>query len=131
VKVFPAIDLLGGKAVRLLEGRRDAATIYRERPEDLVAELCAAGVERLHVVDLDGAFDGARKHADVITRLCAAAPVPVEVGGGIRDAAGARAVLSAGARYVVLGTAAVSCWMSVSNKTILRKRLKPVKNAFE
>ncbi len=107
MKVFPAIDLLGGKAVRLLEGRRDAATVYRERPEELVAELCAAGVERLHVVDLDGAFDGARKHADVIARLCAAAPVPVEVGGGIRDAAGARGVIAAGARYVVLGTAAV------------------------
>jgi phosphoribosylformimino-5-aminoimidazole carboxamide ribotide isomerase len=107
MNVFPAIDLLGGKAVRLLEGRRDAATVYRERPEDLVAELCVAGVARLHVVDLDGAFDGARKHADVIARLCAASPVPVEVGGGIRDAAGARAVFAAGARYVVLGTAAV------------------------
>jgi phosphoribosylformimino-5-aminoimidazole carboxamide ribotide isomerase len=107
MKVFPAIDLLGGKAVRLLEGRRDAATIYREHPEDLVAELCVAGVERLHVVDLDGAFEGTRKHADVIARLCAASPVPVEVGGGIRDAAGARAVFTAGARYVVLGTAAV------------------------
>jgi phosphoribosylformimino-5-aminoimidazole carboxamide ribotide isomerase len=107
MKVFPAIDLLGGKAVRLLEGRRDAATVYRERPEELVAELCVAGVERLHVVDLDGAFEGARKHADVIARLCAAAPVPVEVGGGIRDAAGARAVLEAGATFVVLGTAAV------------------------
>jgi len=103
VKVFPAIDLLGGKAVRLLEGRRDAATVYRERPEELVAELCDAGVERLHVVDLDGA----RKHADVIARLCAAAPVPVEVGGGIRDAAGARGVLATGASFVVLGTAAV------------------------
>jgi phosphoribosylformimino-5-aminoimidazole carboxamide ribotide isomerase len=107
MKVFPAIDLLGGKAVRLLEGRRDAATVYRERPEELVAELCAAGVERLHVVDLDGAFEGARKHADVIARLCAAAPVPVEVGGGIRDADGARGVMAAGASYVVLGTAAV------------------------
>ncbi len=107
MKVFPAIDLLGGKAVRLREGRRDQATVYRERPEELVAELAAAGVERLHVVDLDGAFDGARRHADVIARLCAASPVPVQVGGGIRDAAGARAVLAAGAAAVVLGTAAV------------------------
>lgn len=107
MKVFPAIDLMGGKAVRLREGRRDEATIYRERPEDLVAELCVPGVERLHVVDLDGAFDGARKHADVIARLCAAAPVPVEVGGGLRDEAGVRAVFDAGAGYVVLGTAAI------------------------
>jgi len=107
MKVFPAIDLLGGRAVRLREGRRDEATVYRERPEELVAELCVPGVERLHVVDLDGAFEGARRHADVIARLCAAAPVPVEVGGGIRDEAGARAVLDAGASHVVLGTAAV------------------------
>ena len=107
MKIFPAIDLLGGKAVRLLEGRRDQATIYRDRPEELVAELCVAGVERLHVVDLDGAFDGARKHADVIARLCAASPVPVQVGGGIRDGDAARAVIAAGAASVVLGTAAV------------------------
>jgi len=107
MRVFPAIDLLGGKAVRLREGRRDEATIYRERPEDLVAELCLPGVERLHVVDLDGAFDGARKHADVIARLCAASPVPVEVGGGIRDEAGGRAGFAPGAGLVVLGTAAI------------------------
>jgi phosphoribosylformimino-5-aminoimidazole carboxamide ribotide isomerase len=107
MKVFPAIDLLGGRAVRLREGRRDQATVYRERPEELVAELCVAGVERLHVVDLDGAFEGARRHADVIARLCAASRVPVEVGGGIRDEVGARAVLDAGASHVVLGTAAV------------------------
>jgi len=59
------------------------------------------------VVDLDGAFAGVRHHADVIARLCAASPVPVEVGGGIRDPEAARAVLAAGAAYVVLGTAAV------------------------
>ncbi|MBE7450827.1 MAG: 1-(5-phosphoribosyl)-5-[(5-phosphoribosylamino)methylideneamino]imidazole-4-carboxamide isomerase [Kofleriaceae bacterium] len=107
MKLYPAIDLLGGRAVRLREGRRDQATVYRDHPEELVAELVVAGVERLHVVDLDGAFAGARAHGDVIARLCAAAPVPVQVGGGIRDAATARAVLAAGAGRVVLGTAAV------------------------
>ncbi|HVK77201.1 MAG TPA: 1-(5-phosphoribosyl)-5-[(5-phosphoribosylamino)methylideneamino]imidazole-4-carboxamide isomerase [Kofleriaceae bacterium] len=107
MKVFPAIDLLGGQAVRLREGRRDQATVYRERPEELVAELAVPGVERLHVVDLDGAFGGDRRHADVIARICRASPVPVEVGGGIRTAEAARAVLAAGAAYVVLGTAAV------------------------
>lgn len=103
MKLYPAIDLLGGQAVRLREGRRDQATVYRARPEELVAELVVAGVERLHVVDLDGAFAGARAHGDVIARLCAAAPVPVQVGGGIRDAATARTVLAAGAGRVVLG----------------------------
>ena len=107
MKILPAIDLLGGRAVRLREGRRDEVTVYRERPEELVDELVAGGAERIHVVDLDGAFDGARRHADVIARVCAASPVPVQVGGGIRDEATARAVLDAGAAAVVLGTAAV------------------------
>ncbi len=107
MKIIPAIDLLDGRAVRLREGRRDDVTIYREHPEELVGELCAAGASRIHVVDLDGAFDGARRHADVIARVCAASTVPVQVGGGIRDAATARAVLDAGAAAVVLGTAAI------------------------
>jgi phosphoribosylformimino-5-aminoimidazole carboxamide ribotide isomerase len=107
VRIIPAIDLLDGRAVRLREGKRDDVTIYREHVEELVGELCAAGAERLHVVDLDGAFDGARRHAAVIARVCAASSVPVQVGGGIRDAAAARAVLAAGAAAVVLGTAAI------------------------
>lgn len=107
MRVIPAIDLLGGRAVRLREGRRDDVTVYREHPEELVGELVAAGASRIHVVDLDGAFDGARPHAGVIARVCAASPVPVQVGGGIRDAASARAALDAGAAAVVLGTAAV------------------------
>jgi phosphoribosylformimino-5-aminoimidazole carboxamide ribotide isomerase len=105
--VIPAIDLLGGRAVRLVEGRREQATVFRERPEEQVAEWAAAGATRLHVVDLDGAFAGAPGHADVIARMCAASPMPVQVGGGLRDEAGARAVLAAGARWIVLGTAAV------------------------
>ena len=105
--VIPAIDLLNGRAVRLVEGRRDSVTVFRERPEELVAELAAAGATRLHVVDLDGAFAGARRHAEVISRMCAASPMPVQVGGGLRDEAGARAVLEAGAQWIVLGTAAI------------------------
>ena len=105
--VIPAIDLLDGRAVRLVEGRRDSITVFRERPEDLVAEWAAAGATRLHVVDLDGAFAGARKHVDVVARMCAAAPMPVQVGGGLRDEESARAVLDAGARWAVLGTAAI------------------------
>jgi len=107
VIVIPAIDLLGGRAVRLVEGRRDAVTVFREHPEELVAEWAAAGATRLHVVDLDGAFAGSPGHAAAIARMCAASPMPVEVGGGLRDEAGARAVLDAGARWIVLGTAAV------------------------
>jgi phosphoribosylformimino-5-aminoimidazole carboxamide ribotide isomerase len=108
MKVFPAIDLLGGQAVRLREGRRDQATVYRERPEELVDEFAVAGVARLHVVDLDGAFGGVRHHAEVIARICRASPVPVQVGGGIRTRAAAHAAIAAGAAYIVLGTAAIA-----------------------
>jgi phosphoribosylformimino-5-aminoimidazole carboxamide ribotide isomerase len=93
VKLYPAIDLLGGKAVRLEEGRRERATVFSDRPQELVGELARGGADRLHVVDLDGAF--------------AASPLPVEVGGGIRDRAAIDAVLALGASFVVLGTAAV------------------------
>jgi phosphoribosylformimino-5-aminoimidazole carboxamide ribotide isomerase len=104
VKVFPAIDLLGGRAVRLAEGKRERATVFHERPVELVAELAAG--DRLHVVDLDGAFGEARQ-LDLVRAIVEASPIPVEVGGGIRDRAAVDAVLAAGAAFVVLGTAAV------------------------
>jgi phosphoribosylformimino-5-aminoimidazole carboxamide ribotide isomerase len=106
VKLYPAIDLLGGRAVRLEEGRRDRATEFHARPVELVAELARDGADRLHVVDLDGAFGEPRQHA-LLAAIVAASPLPVEVGGGVRDAAALAAVLAAGAAYVVLGTAAV------------------------
>lgn len=107
MQVFPAIDLLGGVAVRLEEGRRDRATTYHPEPWRLVSELAVPGVTRLHLVDLDGAFAGAPVQAALVARIVAASPVPVEVGGGIRDRAAIDAVLAAGASHVVLGTAAV------------------------
>ncbi|HTM20329.1 MAG TPA: HisA/HisF-related TIM barrel protein, partial [Kofleriaceae bacterium] len=94
--VIPAIDLLEGRAVRLERGRRDRATVFSARPWELAAEFAAAGAQRLHVVDLDGAFAGARAHADVIARVIAASPVPVQVGGGLRDRAAVAAVLAGG-----------------------------------
>jgi phosphoribosylformimino-5-aminoimidazole carboxamide ribotide isomerase len=107
MKVFPAIDLLDGKAVRLEEGRRDRVTVFHDAPWELVGQLAAAGAERIHVVDLDGAFHGARHHHDLVRRLIDASPVPIQLGGGIRSYADVEAVLAAGARYVVIGTAAV------------------------
>lgn len=107
MKIFPAIDLLGGKAVRLVGGRREEATVFHDRPWELVAELADAGAERIHVVDLDGAFAGAQHHHDLVHKILEASPVPVQVGGGIRSLSAAEAVLAAGARFVVLGTAAV------------------------
>ncbi len=106
MKLLPAIDLLGGRAVRLEEGRRDRATVFHERPVELVGELARGGADRLHVVDLDGAFGEPPQRA-LIRELVAASPLPVEVGGGIRDRAAIDEVLALGAVYVVLGTAAV------------------------
>lgn len=108
MKIYPAIDLLGGKAVRLHQGRRDSATVYRDQPWELVREFADAGAERIHVVDLDGAFSGSRAtHREVVARIVAESPVPIQVGGGIRDHAAIEAVFAAGARFAVLGTAAV------------------------
>jgi phosphoribosylformimino-5-aminoimidazole carboxamide ribotide isomerase len=107
MKVIPAIDLLGGKAVRLQEGRRDTATVYHDVPAELVKELADAGAERIHVVDLDGAFSGARHQHALVDQIIRSSPVPVQVGGGIRTYADVEAVIATGASFVVVGTAAV------------------------
>jgi phosphoribosylformimino-5-aminoimidazole carboxamide ribotide isomerase len=106
VKLFPAIDLLGGLAVRLEEGKRERATVFHDRPIELVAQLARDGADRLHVVDLDGAFGEPRQLA-LLASLIAASPIPVEVGGGIRDLPAIDSVIALGAAFVVLGTAAV------------------------
>ncbi len=106
MKLFPAIDLLAGRAVRLEQGKRERATEFHARPVELVAELAHGGADRLHVVDLDGAFGEARQHA-LLAQIIAASPIAVEVGGGVRDRAALDAVLAVGAAFVVLGTAAV------------------------
>lgn len=107
--VIPAIDLLGGKAVRLVRGVRDSATVFSDSPWELAERMIGDGAERLHLVDLDGAFSGRPVSRMTIMRIlhvCDAAGVPVQVGGGLRDRASVEAVLSAGAG-AVLGTAAV------------------------
>jgi phosphoribosylformimino-5-aminoimidazole carboxamide ribotide isomerase len=107
MKLYPAIDLLGGNAVRLEAGRRDRATIFSERPLELIGDFARGGADRLHVVDLDGAFAGAPLQTALIRQIVAASPIPVEIGGGIRDRAAIDAALALGAAFVVLGTAAV------------------------
>ncbi len=107
MKLYPAIDLLGGKAVRLEEGRRDRATVFHDDPPQLVAQLARGGADRLHVVDLDGAFAGSPQQTDLVRSIIESCPLPVEVGGGIRDKAAIDSVIALGASFVVLGTAAV------------------------
>jgi phosphoribosylformimino-5-aminoimidazole carboxamide ribotide isomerase len=106
MKLFPAIDLLAGRAVRLEEGKRERATVFHDRPVELVGELARGGADRLHVVDLDGAFGEPRQLA-LIAGIVAASPIPVEVGGGLRDRASIDRILELGAAFAVLGTAAV------------------------
>lgn len=107
MKLFPAIDLLGGNAVRLEEGKRDRATVFHANPVELVHELTASGADRLHVVDLDGAFAGKPVQTELIGKIVRECKIPVEVGGGIRDRAAIDTVVALGAAFVVLGTAAV------------------------
>ena len=106
--VIPAIDLQGGRCVRLVEGRADSATVFGDDPVAMARRWAERGARRLHVVDLDGAFDGAPRHAALIRAMVEAVPaVPVEVGGGLRDLVDRSRPRSApGARWAVLGTAA-------------------------
>jgi phosphoribosylformimino-5-aminoimidazole carboxamide ribotide isomerase len=107
VELIPAIDLLGGKVVRLHKGDYAAVTVYSDDPPAQARRFYAAGARRLHVVDLDGARDGRPSNVETITAILAAAPLRVQVGGGIRDEAAAERWFAAGVERVVLGTAAV------------------------
>ncbi|MEM1415507.1 MAG: 1-(5-phosphoribosyl)-5-[(5-phosphoribosylamino)methylideneamino]imidazole-4-carboxamide isomerase [Myxococcota bacterium] len=107
MELIPAIDLLEGKVVRLRQGRYEEPTVYDDDPVGVAARFAEAGARRLHVVDLDGARDGAPGNVEVIAAILARVPVAVQVGGGIRDAEVAARWLDAGAERVVLGTAAI------------------------
>src|SRR3954467_8750627 len=107
MELIPAIDLLGGKVVRLTRGRYDQVTVYSERPVEQARVFNDAGAQRLHIVDLDGARDGEPKNLAVIEAILRSVPVRIQVGGGIRNELVARRWLEAGAERVVLGTAAV------------------------
>jgi phosphoribosylformimino-5-aminoimidazole carboxamide ribotide isomerase len=104
--VYPAVDVLDGRVVRLREGRREEVTVEGGDPVAAAERFAADGAEWLHLVDLDGAFDGSPDLA--LLRRVAAAGVPVQVGGGYRTLDLVAAALEAGARRVLLGTAALS-----------------------
>ncbi|HEV2791947.1 MAG TPA: 1-(5-phosphoribosyl)-5-[(5-phosphoribosylamino)methylideneamino]imidazole-4-carboxamide isomerase [Solirubrobacterales bacterium] len=105
--LYPAIDIRGGKAVRLLQGDYERETTYDADPVDAAARWASEGAEFLHVVDLDGAKAGEPRNLDAVRRIAAAVECPIQVGGGLRDADSVAAVLEAGARRVVIGTAAL------------------------
>ncbi|ANE53964.1 MULTISPECIES: 1-(5-phosphoribosyl)-5-[(5-phosphoribosylamino)methylideneamino]imidazole-4-carboxamide isomerase [Methylomonas] len=107
--LIPAIDLKEGKCVRLRQGRMEDDTVFSDDPVAVAGRWVEAGAKRLHLVDLDGAFAGKPKNADVIHAIVEAYPqVPVQIGGGIRDEDTIQAYLEAGVQYVIIGTKAVS-----------------------
>jgi phosphoribosylformimino-5-aminoimidazole carboxamide ribotide isomerase len=107
VILYPAIDIRGGQAVRLLQGDYERETTYDADPVDAAKRWAEEGAEYLHVVDLDGAKAGEPQNLDAIRRIAAAVECPIQVGGGLRDPASVKAVLDAGAARVVIGTAAL------------------------
>jgi len=107
VIVIPAIDLKGGKCVRLLQGDFDLPTVYSDHPADVALQWQEKGAERIHVVDLEGSRDGLPRNRDVIGEIARAVNVPLQVGGGIRDMETVDAYLAMGVSYVILGTVAL------------------------
>lgn len=107
MQVIPAIDLRGGKCVRLYQGDYERETVYSDDPLETALRWVDMGARRLHIVDLDGAKEGSPANLAAVERIARAAGVPLHLGGGIRDLATARAAISAGASRVMLGTAAV------------------------
>jgi phosphoribosylformimino-5-aminoimidazole carboxamide ribotide isomerase len=107
VILYPAIDIRGGQAVRLLQGDYERETAYDADPVDAATRWAGEGAEFLHVVDLDGAKAGEPRNLEAVRRIAAAVECPIQVGGGIRDKQAVDAVLGAGAARVVIGTAAL------------------------
>jgi phosphoribosylformimino-5-aminoimidazole carboxamide ribotide isomerase len=107
VILYPAIDIRGGKAVRLLQGDYARETTYDADPVDAAKRWAGDGAEFLHVVDLDGAKAGEPRNLESVRRIAAAVECPIQVGGGLRDAESVDAILDAGAKRVVIGTAAL------------------------
>ena len=108
LKLFPAIDLVGGKAVRLVKGDYNQMTVYSDDPAGVAAGFKAAGAECLHLVDLEGARDGNTPNLKTVKEIIARTDLFVEIGGGIRTEETVRTYLEAGAGRVILGTAALN-----------------------
>ncbi|MBA4348722.1 MAG: 1-(5-phosphoribosyl)-5-((5-phosphoribosylamino)methylideneamino)imidazole-4-carboxamide isomerase [Thermodesulfovibrio sp.] len=105
--VIPAIDLKDGLCVRLLQGRKEDATVYSDDPVSIALKWESCGAELLHIVDLDGAFTGSQKNLAIIMKVRKAVKMDIEVGGGIRDLNRIDEFISYGINRVILGTAAI------------------------
>ena len=107
MEAIPAIDLRGGKCVRLYQGDYERETVYSDDPVEVAARWVSLGATRLHVIDLDGAKDGAPANLGAIERIASSVPVPVQLGGGIRTLDAAKRALDLGVGRVIAGTIAV------------------------
>jgi len=107
--LIPAIDIKGGKCVRLRQGRLEDETVFSDDPVSVAHDWAEAGAQRIHIVDLDGATEGRPRNKGLIHEIVENHPdVPVQVGGGIRDEDTIEEYLEAGVQYVILGTRAVA-----------------------
>jgi len=105
--IFPAIDLYGGKAVRLLRGDYAQMTVYNEHPEEVAKEFERLGATCIHLVDLEGAKEGTTPHMEVVRRIAEETSLFCEIGGGIRSLETIEKYLKAGVKRIILGTVAV------------------------
>ena len=108
MELYPAIDLYQGKAVRLFRGDYDNMTVYSHCPEEIARDFAAAGAERIHLVDLEGAKSGRPENLAAISKILAVTSAKAQVGGGIRDLDTVARYLDSGISRVILGTAAVT-----------------------
>jgi len=113
--VFPAIDLKNGKCVRLMQGQKDAETIYFDDPVDVALNWQSKGAQFLHLVDLDGAFDGQPKNLELIKKIVEALDIPIELGGGIRNLDIAKEYIDIGISRIIIGTQAVKDFTFIEN----------------
>jgi phosphoribosylformimino-5-aminoimidazole carboxamide ribotide isomerase len=108
MNLIPAIDLKQGQCVRLRQGRMEDSTVFSDDPVAMASQWVSQGCKRLHLVDLDGAFEGKPVNANAIKAISAAHPsLPIQIGGGIRTIESAAAYIEAGVSYVIIGTQAV------------------------
>ena len=107
MKVIPAIDIKGGRVVRLAQGNYAKETVYPESPLDIAKKWDGCGAGIIHIVDLDGALEGKLRNEETVRRIAAEVKADIELGGGIRDEATIESVLAAGVDKVVLGTSAL------------------------
>ena len=105
--IIPAVDIKDGKCVRLLQGRKDKETVFSDDPVAMARRWQQEGARRIHVIDLDGAFEKKPKNLSVIERMIREIDVPIQVGGGIRDRKSVDRYMQAGADRVIIGTEAI------------------------